>query len=566
MSSVVSLLLAGASLFGNATGDDFTLRSFDGTLVSLREGEPRATVLVFTSAECPVAKLYAPRLAEMERAYRSQGVRFLAIDANFQDDPAKVAAAAQQAEIASSVLLDPDQTVADRFAVKRSPETIVLDRDRQIRYRGAVDDQYGVGAAKDQPTARYLGDALDAVLAGRDVLVPTSTVAGCLLGRMPDSLRSQPLTFYRDVLPIVQHNCQVCHRPGEIGPMPLISYKDVAAWAPMIVEVIGQGRMPPWHADPVYGQFSNRRGLTDREKDQLARWAEAGAPEGDPHDAPPPVSLTQAEWHIGAPDLVLAMQKPFSVPAQGTVDYKYFRVPTGLEQDRWVSAIEVKPGNRGVVHHILVFVEEPRHRRESLDQFQGGLNGYFGVFVPGQGPAIYPSGMAKRLPRGSNLIFQVHYTPNGTRAEDVSSVGFRFTDEEITQQVVTRGIFNLGITIPPGKRDVEFRASYTFDQAASLLDFFPHMHLRGQSFRYELVQGERHRTLLSVPKYDFRWQHLYRLAEPIPVEPGDKIVCTAAYDNTKGNPNNPNPAATVRWGDQTWEEMLLGYLDFVVDE
>jgi hypothetical protein len=219
-----------------------------------------------------------------------------------------------------------------------------------------------------------------------------------------------------------------------------------------------------------------------------------------------------------------------------------------------------------VVHHILVFIEDPQHRRESLDEFQGGLNGYFGVCVPGQGPTIYPDGMAKRLPKNSNLIFQVHYTPNGSPQEDVSSVGFRFTDEEITQQVVTRGIFNLGIMIPPGKKDVTFQANYTFESAATILNLFPHMHLRGQSFRYELEQGGKRQTILSVPAYDFRWQHLYRFAEPIPVEKGARLICTAQYDNSKENRNNPNPRATVHWGDQTWEEMLLGYIDFVVDE
>src|SRR5262245_5221359 len=559
------LVFAVLASFPNAPRD-FTLKSAEGRPVSLREGEPKATVLWFMAAECPVAKLYAPRVAELERATRSRGARFLAIDSNYQDDAAQVSALGESARIEFPMLLDPDQRVADAFGVTRSSEVVVLDPELKVRYQGAVDDQYGPGTSKPAPTAPGLSAALDAVLSGREPSVSATKATGCLLGRMPAERREGKVTFHRDVLPILQHNCQVCHRPGEIGPMPLLDYDDAAGWAPMIAEVVEAGRMPPWHADPRFGKFVNRRGLSDQERATLIAWAAAKAPEGDRKNAPPPIEWPSQQWHIGAPDLVVSMSGPFNVPAQGTVEYKYFRVPTHLTEDRWVKAIEVRPGNRAVVHHILVFVEDPQKRRESLDEFQGGLNGYFGVCVPGQGPTIYPDGTAQRLPNDSNLIFQVHYTPNGSPQQDVSSVGFQFTDEEITQQVMTRGIFNLGIKIPPGKKDVTFQATYEFEQAASILNLFPHMHLRGQSFRYELEQDGTRQTLLSVPAYDFRWQHLYRFAQPIPVEKGARVICTAQYDNTKENPNNPNPSTTVRWGDQTWEEMLLGYIDFVVDE
>src|SRR5262245_6308204 len=572
----IRLLIAasvGGTLNANETAavpPDFTLLAADGQRYSLREGEPRAVVLVFLSAECPVAKLYAPRLAEMERAYRSRGVRFLGVDSNYQDDEGEVKQAAEVAGLSFPVLLDPDQRVADRFEVKRASEVLVLDANYAVQYRGAVDDQYGVGTSKDAPAANYLRDALEQVLSGEVVKVATSKTAGCLLGRMPDGKRKEGATFHRDVLPILQQNCQVCHRPGEIGPMALIDYQDVAAWAPMIAEVVSQGRMPPWHADARYGTFSNRRLLTDHEKETLLQWAEDGTPEGSVADDPTPVEWPSEEWHIGRPDAVYQIPDPINVPSQGTVPYKYVRVPTNLTEGKWVQAVEVKPGNRAVVHHVLVFIETREEQEKNKGIFLPtdgtDVKGHMGVFVPGQGPMIYPQGMAKLLPAGANLVFQIHYTPNGKPATDQSLVALKFTDEEPSQHVVTTAIVNVGLKIPPNKKGVEFTAERTFDKPISLISYFPHMHVRGQAFKIELEHKSGRRTLLSVPSYDFRWQHVYRLAEPMPIEPGTKLICTAWYDNSTGNPSNPDPGKTVRWGDQTWEEMLVGYIEYVIDD
>jgi hypothetical protein len=383
-------------------------------------------------------------------------------------------------------------------------------------------------------------------------------------------------TFHKDVLPILQRHCQTCHRPGEVAPMAFLTYEQVRPWAAAIREAVTLKKMPPWGADPAHGKFSNDPSLTAAEKETLAAWAAAKAPEGDPQDAPPPAPFLDG-WNIRTPDLVVEMPQVYAVPATGTIDYTYFVVPTGFTADRWVQAAEVRPGNRAVVHHVIVYVREPGNpwlkeapvgmayvppaRRGS-----GGNGEYLAGFTPGKPAMQLAAGQAKLIRAGSDLVFQMHYTPNGKAGPDQTKVGLIFAKEAPRERVLTVAALNTSFAIPPGAGDYPVNAKLVFSDEAHLVTLWPHMHLRGKSFRFELVNpaGER-QTLLSVPKYDFNWQMRYLPEEPLKLGPGSTIECFAKFDNSPNNKFNPDAAKEVRWGDQSWEEMMVGFMEISFD-
>jgi hypothetical protein len=371
------------------------------------------------------------------------------------------------------------------------------------------------------------------------------------------------------VAPILRQRCGECHSPGEVGPFPLLTYADAADVSRMIGEVVESGRMPPWHADPRYGEWTNVRRLTDAEKSTVLRWVAAGAPEGPPaakaasKPAPPPAGEF---WRIGTPDLIVKAPKQ-SVPATGVLEYRYLTVPTGLTEDRWVAKAEVHAGDKSVIHHVLIFCQYPKARRKEQPPIDGGLEGgFFASLVPGERPNEYPPDAGKLLPAGAQLIFQMHYTATGVKTEDETRVGFVFHKAPPAKVVTTRGITQRRLRIPPHEPAATFQSKFNVTKDLRILSLNPHMHFRGKSFRYDLTRPDGSKeTLLDVPRYDFNWQATYYAKNPIRVEGGSVIDCTAVYDNSAANPANPNPETTVKWGDQTWDEMFIGYLDYIED-
>lgn len=364
--------------------------------------------------------------------------------------------------------------------------------------------------------------------------------------------------------PILNRRCVECHRPGQIGPFSLATYARARGSSRRIREAVVARLMPPWFAHPDHGAWANDRSLPQKEIDTLVAWVDAGSPEGDPADAPPPPEFP-GDWIAGKPDAVWRMPVEIKIPAEGTIPYKYYRVPTRLKKDRWVRSIEIHPGAREVVHHVLIFVLYPFHRLKDQPLIDGGLaGGYFGVMVPGERPTVYPEGQGKLLPAGSTILFQVHYTAVGREAWDRTRVGMRFWDAPPAHEVRTRGVFNRKIRIPAGAEAHREEATFTLRRDARLLGFLPHMHLRGSRFTYvaEYPDGRRE-TLLDIPRYDFNWQLFYRMRDPLKVPAGTRIRAIAVYDNSVRNPYNPDPKKEVRFGDQTWDEMLIGYMDYI---
>jgi mono/diheme cytochrome c family protein len=368
-------------------------------------------------------------------------------------------------------------------------------------------------------------------------------------------------TFTRDVAPILYKNCVECHRPGEVAPMSLLSYDEVRPWARSIREKISDRSMPPWLADPQHGRFENDRRLAQKDIETVVAWVNAGTPKGDDRDAPPPPKFVEG-WGIGKPDVVLSMLEEYPVPADGVVPYKYFTIPTSFTEDKWVTAIEFRPGNRAVVHHIIGFIQEPGQRVSG----DGGTGNFLGGTAPGDPPNIYTDGLAKRIPAGSKIIFQMHYTPNGEATKDRSSVGLVFAKEPVRKTAMTGAAMNVQLRIPPGASAHEVKSSWTAREDVQLIGLMPHMHVRGKDFLYTAVFPDgRSEVVLNVPRYDFNWQLAYKLAKPIALPKGTRIDCVAHFDNSSANKYNPDPSKEVRWGDQTWEEMMIGWFTYTRD-
>jgi peroxiredoxin len=543
----------------------------DGKVVdTLAWKDSKAIVVVFVGTECPISNDYLLVLGRLHTEYAGKGVRFVGINSNRQDTPAKVAEHARRQKVPFPIVKDPGNKVADRFGARRTPEAFLLNGSGKVLYQGRIDDQFGIGYRRPgKPTRRDLGEAIDEVLAGKLVSKRKTEVAGCLISRVRESKRDGEITWTKHVSRIVQTRCQECHRPGQIGPMSLLSYSDAAAWAETIREVIDENRMPPWHADPRFGKWSNERRLSAAERKTLLAWLDAGTPEGDARDLPPARSFPTG-WQIGKPDLILKLPRPIKVPAEtprGGVPYKYITVPTNFKEDRWVVRAEARPGAPEVVHHILVFIMPPGE----VFRPDGPGNVLCGM-APGDMPLMLEPGFAKKIPAGARLLFQMHYTPNGRQQIDESQIGLIFAKEPPKHRVLTKPIHNgwfmaRWYSIPAGADNYAIEADHDFRQDVHVMAFMPHMHLRGKDFVYEAHYPDGKKgTLLSVPRYNFNWQSIYRTEKPIALPKGTKLHCLAHYDNSSKNPHNPDPTKKVFWGDQTWEEMMVGWIDYYRDD
>jgi hypothetical protein len=524
-------------------------------------------VLALTEVGCPIAGKLAPRLERMAQELAPRGVRFVGLDASTQDSLADVARDSRELGRSFAVLKDARQELARALGAHTTTEVFLFDGAGTLAYRGAVDDQYSLrGAARPAPTQSYLASAITAVLAGTSPEPAETEAPGCALTILPAG-DAPALTYARDVAPILQRRCQSCHRPGQVGPFALTSFDEAKGHAKMIASVLADGIMPPWNADARYdGVFANERKLPADEKKTLLAWIEGGMQRGNPSDEPAPKTWPEG-WSIGKPDVVFEPEfdmrtktaypkEGYPVPREGVVDYMYFTTPTDYPEDRWIQALEVQPGAKDVVHHVLVAIQEKG----------GGIEerSYLAVYVPGDTPSVYPQGYAKRLPKGATLVFQLHFTPNGKERFDTSKLALVFAKEAPQFEVVTDAVVNERFEIPPGAEAHEVRASRMLDEDTGMVALFPHMHLRGKDFRYVAHFPDGRDEELLFSHYQFQWQESYLLPDPLLLPAGTKLECIGHFDNSKANPNNPDPTQSVHWGDQSFEEMFIGYFDKVV--
>jgi peroxiredoxin len=539
--------------------DTFELSNNYGKSIALREfADKPLIVLAFLGTECPLAKLYGPRLNELQEKFAAQGVQVIGVNSNKQDSLTELTAYVHRSQIDFPMLKDVGNKLADAIGATRTPEIFLLDRQRDVRYHGRIDDQYSVGVARPEAQRADLELAIEELLAGKPVSQAEAASVGCYIGRVKAVESAGEVTYTKHIAPILNARCVECHRVGEIGPFTLTSYEDLLGWEDTILEVIADNRMPPWNANPAYGHFKNDARLSASEIELIRQWIAGGMPPGDPQDLPEPPQFVEG-WKIGQPEQVIYMDDvPFTVPAQGTVDYQRFLVDPGWTEDKYIDAAEARPDNRAVVHHILAYIIPPGARRVDLQTILVG-------YAPGSLPVQLEDGLAIRVPAGSKLLFEMHYTPNGSQQTDRSYIGVRFTSQDkVSKLLQGQAAMERRFEIPAGAEAHEVTAEYRSRQDELLISMTPHMHLRGKAFRYQAIYPDgSQEILLDVPKYDFNWQLKYVLAEPKKLPRGTKVVCTAVYDNSAANLANPDPSRAVRWGDQSWQEMMIGFFDTV---
>lgn len=538
--------------------------TIDGTTVNIGTG--KFTVIALTGTTCPVAKRYGPTLASLEKTYAAKGVQFVYVNPAESETAAEMRSAKTRLGLTGAYVHDKTKEIAKTLEATTTTEVFLLNAQRQVIYRGAVDDQYGLTYSKAQPTNKYLARAIDSALKNSAPAVAKTPAPGCALDLSDVQPLQKPVTYHNRISRIIQENCLPCHRPGGVGPFTLDTISKVKDRAAMIKQVVNNKQMPPWFAaDAKPSKWKNDRSLSEADKRDLLAWIDAKTPLGDAKEAPAPAKFNP-DWQIGKPDEIYQLPKPIAIKADGFMEYQNVIVPLNSATERWVKAIEIIPTARQVVHHILVFVV-PKGQRTGgrASENVEGLNGYFAIYVPGNSSIIYPDGLAKQIPANSDLRFQIHYTPNGEATTDQSKIGFVYSATPPKHEVRTAGVANVLINIPPGADNHKEVAAVTVPTDVEILSFLPHMHVRGKACRYDLVSPDGKReTLLDIPRYDFNWQLSYEYAQWKKLEKGQKIEFSVWFDNSDKNPANPDPTKRVRWGDQTYDEMHLGYVEYIV--
>ncbi|HEX2751211.1 MAG TPA: histidine kinase, partial [Verrucomicrobiales bacterium] len=521
----------------------------------------KGTALAMLSPDCPVSRRWFPELQRLEKEYSVKGIAFLFLAAPGEKDTA----ALQAIGMTGAILTDPDGQLLRALKATRTTDVFLLDAAKTLIYRGAVDDQYGTGYSRPAPEQRYLAAGLECLLAGTRPATAATEAPGCEL-ELPAAPEkpapSAPVTWHNRISRMVQAHCAACHHDGGAGPFSLETYAHMIKKAKTVRRVVADAVMPPWSAapspDPAHTAWQNESTLPAADKAALLAWLDGDRAEGDPAEAPlPPVLKKEAA--LGSPDLVLQLPAPIQIQAEGTMPYQSVFVNTGLKEDKWVSAWDVLPTASQVVHHVLIYVYPPGDELPGTAERRGHLASW----VPGQGPALYPAGYAKALPAGSRLRFEIHYTPNGKPAEDRMRLALKFAPAPPDYAVESAGVADVLLDIPPGAASHPEAAEWTAPADIRVLSLSPHMHVRGKAMRFEVTAPHSEpRTLLEVPRYDFNWQIPVKYAEPPLLPKGSVIKVTGWFDNSSANPANPDPKATVHWGSQTNDEMMIGYVEY----
>jgi peroxiredoxin/mono/diheme cytochrome c family protein len=562
---VAGLFFAGSALALNPGDhvDNFRLLDQAGASHELYYlSDTRAVVLMTYGNGCGIVQKSLPRLREIRDEYRAKGVEFLLIDPNLQDDRDAVAKEAAEFGNDLPILVDETQLIAEALGVDRTADVFVIDpKSWKLVYRGPMDDRLSYGAQKPVANKPYLTDALDATLAGHPVAVAKAEAVGCLIN-FPERGRSDAharISYAERIAPLLVDKCVACHREGGVAPWAMTGYDIVRGFAPMIREVVRTKRMPPWHADPHYGSFVGDRSMTNEDTRDLVHWIEAGAPRGTGADPLAALDRSWSEWTLGRPDLIVEVPA-YNVPATGVISYQFPHAANPLGRDVWIRAIEIIPGNRSVVHHVLAGIDDPGNgERRAIRGQMGELGGY----APGKNAIPYPANTGILLRKEASFQFQMHYTPNGKPATDVTRLGLYFYDQPPKHSLEMSIIYDASLAIPANAKSYSRSLDKVFDRDVMLYSLLPHAHLRGRAAKFTAHYPDgREEILLSVPKYDFNWQPLYALNPPKLIPAGTRIVMDMSWDNSAQNPANPDPGKIVRWGDQTWEEMNVGWFRY----
>lgn len=521
----------------------------------------RTTVLALFSSTCPICNKLGPELARIEKDCAKRDIAFFLVNAAPGDSAEEVQKFMSTHQLASTIIDDKDKALVVALQATATTECFVLDAARTLLYRGAVNDQYGLGYAKDAASRNYLRDALDEIGRGLVVKFAATSAPGCALDLQAKAVASK-VTYHKDIARIMQANCVECHHKDGLAPFSLETMADVAEHAGMIKKQINRGAMPPWFAAPAASEhdnpWANDRSLSKQDKADLLAWLDSDRAAGDAKDAPVARQFPDV-WSVGKPDYIVQLPKPVSIKAEGTMPYQFVVAETTLTEDKWVQGYEIVPTDRSVVHHVIVNVHDGKGKLRDREE---GDRGYWAAYVPGNASKMYPEGFARKLPAGARVSFQIHYTPSGKATQDQLRMGLFFAKEPPRFAVQTVSVTNHGLSIPPGDANHVETKSQVVPMDLNVMAYVAHMHVRGKSFKYEVTTPDGKReTLLDIPHYDFNWQLRYDLKQPRVIPRGSTVTITAVYDNSSGNPANPDPKRTVRWGQQTFDEMMIGYVE-----
>lgn len=567
MRTILSALLAAGVLLlspnlSAATVSNFNLLDQHGKNHELYRAPGRAVVLFFTTTGCPIARKSSPKLKALQRQFSPDDLTVWMINAGAEEE--KKAIDDELGELGlwrMTYLWDRKQVVALALGIERTAEVVAIETGSwKILYQGAVDDQFSEGAELPKPTQHFLADALRQFLAGKEISPAKTAAHGCRISYAKVSGPAETPDYATQVAPILREHCASCHRQGGIGPWSMSNHRRVSTYADMIAEVLQTRRMPPWDPHPDYGDFRDGNTLTREQTQTLMRWVAKGAPRGsgpDPLEEPLPAV---PKWRLGSPTAILSLPEVQKVAATGIEAYRHLAVPNPFTNEVWLSGLEIKPGNAKVVHHVILYAKWPGAP-------EGNPNGVFFVgWAPGASPLSYPQGVAKRLPAHATLTMEMHYTTCGSEQTDATEIALFCAAGPQERHAETRSAMELNLDIPPGAPDARHAATYAFTKPATIYGLFPHMHFRGKSMRYELLLPDgRRETLLSVPRYDFKWQHGYYLKTPRHVPAGSWLLVSGSFDNSKGNPDNPDPKKQVYFGEQSWDEMFIGFFEAADD-
>jgi hypothetical protein len=509
--------------------------------------------LYFTSNGCPIARRNLRDLRRLQDEHVEHGVRFWLVNSNAGDDRESVRKEAQEFHPGwLPVLLDDTQGLAAVLGVRRTGTAVLIDtKTRKVIFQGGIDDRQVEGAQKAAAEKEYLRDAIAAWRKGEGTAVASAPAHGCLISFSP----KQSVSYAAEIAPILQNKCFGCHSPGNIGPIKFTSHARVSGNADMIQEVLLARRMPPWHADPHHGAFSNDISLAPEEARLLLRWIEQGAPRGEGPDPLASATAPSNEWALGKPDVIVTLPKVEEIPATGVLDYRRIKVAAPFSEDTWVRGVVAKPDNKRVVHHIIVRVREPGQSGDNPD------DAFLIGWAPGAPELFFPEGSGKLIKKGSVLDFEMHYTTSGREEKDQSSIGLYLHASPPAMTFKTHAAYNLDFEVPPGSAHANFSATHVFRKDSLLFELSPHMHMRGQWFKFEaLYPNGKRELLLSVPEYDFKWQHTYSLKTPKRMPAGTWILCTGGFDNSERKPGNPNPRVPLHFGEQSFDEMFIGFM------
>ncbi len=535
-----------------------------------------ATVFLFVTSECPLARAYTGRFRALEKTYAGRRVLFFLVNPHPTDTIEMAKTWARERNLTIPLVKDAGALLTDRLGATRTPEAVVVNRAGEVVYRGRIDDHL----EEDKVQRSYLRETLDAVIAGKPVprtAVPVTD--GCLILR-PDApvvaTGKAAVTYSQSVAGILNKNCVSCHREGEVAPFRLDTYAQAKLWAPMIADVAKRRIMPPWKATPGYGDFHNTRSLTESEIETLDHWAESGAPAGNLANAPKPPTFPGA-WAGGTPDLILRPERPFKVAGEGKDEYHCFVLPAEFKKDTFVKLAQVKPGNRTIVHHIIVYVDPTGKAALEADAKYPGdgfvnpragagdpVEGthWLSAWAPGGFVSPLPEGVVVPVPRGSRLIMEVHYHRSGKDEVDQSSLGLTFARDTVQQFSGVHGVSHPDLILPPGEANITVSGSHVLENGFTVLSVAPHMHQIGKEMHLWAVKPNGVKEeLIWLKNWDFQWQSAYDFRKPISLPKGTKIYMDAVFDNSAENPRNPNrPPKTITWGEASTDEMCIGFL------